>query len=137
MSITKSVIGCVAGVLIADGTLEPDLPAARALEELVSRRRIGPIWFQGWGPWDESYPTEGEWLTEFWFPTSAEKVRAEIAWERENGLSPLMYFRQFLTEEGVHDDRPPYRAWLGRDENGDRMAWGDYPVPEAVAASHW
>lgn len=35
MSITKSVIGCVAGVLIADGSLEPDLPAAHYVPELA------------------------------------------------------------------------------------------------------
>ena len=28
MSITKSVVGCAAGILIAQGCLDPDLPAA-------------------------------------------------------------------------------------------------------------
>ena len=112
---------------------EPATPPERLLEVLRQRRVTG-LWFQGWGPWDESYPTEGEWLTEYWQTLSAAQVRDEIAWERQNGILPLLYCRQFLAEQGVHDDRPPLRGWLGRDENGNRQAWGDWPVPAQVAA---
>lgn len=110
---------------------------ATAEEKLLgefARRRLGSTWFQGWGPWDESYPTTGSWYTEYWSKLSAEEVRAEVAWERDHGLFPLLYCRQFLTEQGVHDDRPPLREWLGRDEAGRRMAWMDNAVPTAAAA---
>lgn len=112
---------------------EPGIDGRKLLEEL-RRRRVTGLWFQGWGPWDETYPTEGAWLTEYWARLSADQVREEIAWQRRNGLFPFLYCRQFLAEQGVHDDRPPYRDWLGRDENGGRQAWGDYPVPDKVAA---
>jgi len=111
---------------------DPGLTPERFLEMLRSRR-VGGLWFQGWGPWDETYPTEGEWYTEYWSKLSAERVRDEIAWERANGIAPFLYCRQFLTEQGVYDDRAPRREWLGRDENGNRQAWGDWPVPKAVA----
>lgn len=113
---------------ISDPGLKPD-----QVRELLRSRRVSALWFQGWGPWDETYPTEGEWYTEYWARLSAAQVRDEIAWERANGIAPYLYCRQFLTEQGVHDDRPPLREWLGRDENGNRQAWGDWPVPEAVA----
>ncbi len=112
----------------------PPTDGAKLLGEMRQRRVTG-LWFQGWGPWDESYPTEGEWLTEYWSRFAATQVRDEIAWERQNGLFPLLYCRQFLAEQGVHDDRPPLRDWLGRDENGNRQAWGDWPVPEQAAAA--
>lgn len=35
MSITKSVVGCAAGILIAQGCLDPDLPAAHYVPELL------------------------------------------------------------------------------------------------------
>jgi hypothetical protein len=111
---------------------EPQTPEAQVLEAL-QRRGVGAIWFQGWGAWDETYRTEGEWRTEWWSRFSAEGVRDEIAWQRERGFFPLLYCRQFLTEQGLHDDRPAYRDWIGRDEAGNRQAWGDYPVPEAAA----
>jgi len=112
---------------------QPGLDPARLLDEL-RRRRVGCVWFQGWGPWDESYPTEGAWFAESWSHYSATQVRDEVAWERQNGLFPLLYCRQFLAEQGVHDAQPPLRTWLGRDENGDRQAWDDYAVPEPARA---
>ncbi len=105
---------------------------ARLLQEM-RLRHVGGLWFQGWGPWDETYPTDGEWWTEYWLRLSAKQVRDEIEWERANGISPLLYCRQFVAEQGLHDDRPPRRNWSGRDENGNRQAWGDVNVPESVA----
>jgi hypothetical protein len=111
---------------------QPGTDGARLLDEL-RQRRVSGLWFQGWGSWDETYPTEGQWFTEYWNRLSAAQVRDEIAWERQNGLFPLLYCRQFLTEQGLHDDRPPLRDWVGRDENGSRQAWGDWPVPDQAA----
>lgn len=105
----------------------------RLLQEMRLRHVRG-LWFQGWGPWDETYPTEGEWLTEYWSRLSAKQVHEEIEWERTNGISPFLYCRQFVAEQGLHDDRPPLRGWSGRDENGNRQAWGDVNVPESAAA---
>ncbi len=102
--------------------------------EVLRRRHVTGLWFQGWGSWDETYPTEGSWLTEYWSRLSFEQVRDEIAWERKNGISPYMYMRQFLSEQGTHTDRPPYRDWVGHDENGDRQAYSDAAVPDAIAA---
>ena len=110
-------------------------PAGEAkLLEGMAQTRVGGLWFQGWGPWDETYRTEGEWRTEWWSKWSAAQIRDEIAWEKEHRVAPYLYCRQFLAEQGVHDDRPPYRDWIGRDETGARMAWGDYPVPDRAAA---
>ena len=111
----------------------PDTDGARLLDEL-RQRHVSALWFQGWGPWDETFPTEGAWFTEYWSRFSAAQVRDEIAWERRNRLFPLLYCRQFLAEQGLHDDRPPLRDWVGRDENGNRQAWGDWPVPDQAAA---
>ncbi len=111
---------------------DPGVPPDR-LVDVFRQRRVGGLWFQGWGPWDETYPTEGEWYTEYWARLSAAQIRDEIDWERRNGIAPYLYCRQFLTEQGVYDDRPPLREWLGRDENGNRQAWGDWPVPEPIA----
>jgi hypothetical protein len=112
---------------------EPQTPEAKLLKGLRERHVTG-LWFQGWNAWDETYPTEGDWLTEYWTRFSAEQIRDEIAWERKNGLFPLLYCRQFLTEQGLHGDRPPFRDWVGRDQDGNRQAWGDYPVPDRVQA---
>ncbi|MBM3472670.1 MAG: hypothetical protein FJX75_05290 [Armatimonadetes bacterium] len=112
---------------------EPQTPEARLLDDL-RKRRVAGLWFQGWNAWDETYPTEGEWFNEYWTRFSADQMRDEIAWQRRNGLFPLLYCRQFLTEQGLHDDRPPFRDWIGRDQDGNRQAWGDYPVPEKAAA---
>jgi len=123
--------GNLTGGLVRLG--RPETEGPQLLNDLRSRR-VSSIWFQGWGSWDETYPTEGTWLTEYWSRFSAAQVRDEIAWERQNGLFPLLYCRQFLTEQGLHDDRPPFRDWIGRDENGNREAWGDFPVPDQAAA---
>jgi hypothetical protein len=112
---------------------QPQVSEAKTLDEW-RECHVAALWFQGWDSWDETYPTEGSWYTEWWSHFSAPQVRDEIAWERHNGMFPLLYCRQFLAEQGLHDDRPPLRDWAGRDENGSRQAWGDYPVPDAAAA---
>ena len=110
-------------------------PAGEAvLLDGIRQMRVGGLWFQGWGPWDETYRTEGEWRSEWWQKFSAKQIRDELGWEKQHGIAPYLYCRQFLAEQGVHDDRPPYRDWVGRDETGARMAWGDYPVPDQAAA---
>ncbi len=109
-----------------------EVESAAVLPDLKARH-VASLWFQGWGPWDETYPTEGGWWNEWGSRVGAEQVKAEVAWERASGLFPLMYCRQFLAEQGVHADRPPLAEWLGRDENGNRQAWGDAKLSGEMA----
>lgn len=104
------------------------LPLARQYRQ----NGVGQLWFYGWNAWDESYPSTGVWLTESWVPLNAARVRREIRQLRTEGFRPLLYCRQFLTEEGVHRDRPPWPAWIGRNERGQPQTWGESPVPETA-----
>ncbi len=96
--------------------------------EYFSSRRIGSLWYYAWHRWDETYPTVGSWWGETGKHT-AEEIKIYLRTLRANGLYPLLYFRQFLAEEGVREDEPPYRDWIGRDERGNPSSGFEYPLP--------
>jgi len=87
------------------------------------------VWFAWWANWNEEYPCAGNWVTYDGRHLSAAGLKEEIAYLKALRLNVYLCFRQFLVEEGCHDNRPPYRRWLGRDAEGKRMAFLDYPVP--------
>lgn len=91
-------------------------------------RRIGSLWYYAWHRWDETYPTAGSWWGETGKHT-AEEIKIYLRALRANGLHPLLYFRQFLAEEGVKENKPPYKDWIGRDERGNPSSGYQYPLP--------
>ena len=95
----------------------------------MRERHANNVWYSWWTNWDEVCPTEGEWITYDGRMLSANGLRDEIAYMKDMDLSVYLYFRQFLVEDGVHDDRPPYRRWLGRDQEGKRIPFIDHPFP--------
>lgn len=98
--------------------------------ERMADLRIGSLWFEWWDPEDCSYATEGSWKLSWGWPleTSATELRDELAWMRRNHLNPMMYFNQLFPEKKLHQDRPPYASWLGRDPHGLPQSWpgGEY-----------
>jgi hypothetical protein len=98
--------------------------------QALLERRAENVWFSWWADWREVCRTEGQWSTYDCRHLSAEGLRQEIAHMQQLGLHVYLYFRQFLVEEGTYDDKPPYKAWLGRDPNGQRQPFIDFPVPK-------
>ncbi len=97
--------------------------------QAMRERRANNVWYSWWTNWDEVCPTEGNWFTYDGRKLSADGIKAEIQYMKKQDLNVYLYFRQFLVEDGVHDDRPPYRRWLGRDSEGKRIPFIDYPFP--------
>ena len=93
-------------------------------------RRANNVWYSWWANWDEVYPTEGNWYTYDLRRLSAPGIQSEIDYMKKMDLNVYLYFRQFLVEDGTFEDRPPYKKWLGRDAEGKRMPFMDYPVPQ-------
>ena len=107
---------------------------------------LGKLWFQGWGDWQETYPTPSrgagvspavEWWTESGTHMTAVQVQAEVAKLKAAGIAPLMYCRQFLAEEGTYDDKPPFKSWLGRDETGKPAVWSAGDKAPAALTEHF
>ncbi len=92
-------------------------------------RHAENVWYSWWSNWTEESLTEGDWYTYDCRHLSAEGIREEIAYMQDMGLNVYLYFRQFLAENGTYDDHAPYKKWLGRDEEGRRQAFIDFPVP--------
>ncbi|MBC7327343.1 hypothetical protein H5T87_04420 [bacterium] len=86
-------------------------------------QKIGSCWYYAWHGWDETYPTEGEWIGEVGFKNSAEKIRGYIRALLNVGVHPFLYFRQFVAKEGLKEDEPPYKDWAAINERG-QVPWG-------------
>ncbi len=93
-------------------------------------RNANNVWYSWWTNWDEVCPTEGEWVTYDSRQLSAEGLKEDIQYMKSKGLNVYLYFRQFLVEEGTYEDKAPYKAWLGRDAEGKRIPFIDFPVPK-------
>lgn len=95
----------------------------RYLSEGWKRQKIGNCWYYAWHRWDETYPTEGEWIGETGFKNSGEKIKAYIKALLSAGIHPFLYFRQLLAREGLKENAPPCREWVGINEKGE-TPWG-------------
>ncbi len=96
-------------------------------------QKIGNCWYYAWHRWDETYPTEGEWIGEMGVKNSPEKIKGYIKALLSVGVHPFLYFRQLLAQEGLRDDGPPYKDWVAINEKG-KVLWGYEWAPSAENA---
>ena len=80
--------------------------------------RIGNLWYYAWHRWDETYPTQGEWVGETNYRIKADILKSDFKALLKSGIHPFLYFRQFLTAEGTYEDKPPYKDWIAVNERG-------------------
>ena len=97
--------------------------------EAMLERNSNNVWYSWWANWTEEALTEGDWYTYDTRHLSATGVKEEIAYMKSKGLNVYLYFRQFLAENGTYEDHAPYKIWLGRDAEGHRQPFIDFPVP--------
>jgi len=84
--------------------------------------KIGNLWYYAWQRcWDETYPTEGEWVGETNYRVKANILRSDFEALIKAGIHPFLYFRQFLTAEGTYKDKPPYKDWIVLNERGQSL----------------
>lgn len=95
----------------------------RYLSEGWKQQKIGSCWYYAWHNWDDTYPTEGEWVGEVGYKNSADKIRNCIKVLLSAGVHPFLYFRQLLAKEGLKEDGPPYKDWVAVNEKGE-VPWG-------------
>jgi hypothetical protein len=88
--------------------------------------KIGSLWYYAWHRWDETYPTEGEWVGETSYRIKADILRSDIEALIKAGIHPFLYFRQFLTAEGTYKDKPPYKDWIEVNERGQSSSGYSY-----------
>ena len=93
--------------------------------------KIGSLWYYAWHRWDETYPTEGEWIGETNHIVKADVLRSDFKALLSSGIHPFLYFRQFLTQEGTYEDKEPYKDWIVVNERGQLPpAYGYRFTPE-------
>ena len=80
--------------------------------------KIGNLWYYAWHRWDETYPTEGEWVGETNHRIKADLLKSDLEALLKAGIHHFLYFRQFLTSEGTYEDKPPYKNWIAVNERG-------------------
>ena len=97
--------------------------------EAMLERNSNNVWYSWWANWTEEALTEGDWYTYDTRHLSAAGVKEEISYMKSKGLNVYLYFRQFLAENGTYEDHAPYKIWLGRDAEGRRQPFIDFPVP--------
>ncbi|MBO4618913.1 MAG: hypothetical protein J5654_02270 [Victivallales bacterium] len=97
--------------------------------EAMLERNANNVWYSWWANWNEEALTEGDWYTYDTRHLSADGLKEEIAYMKSKGLNVYLYFRQFLAENGTYEDHAPYKIWLGRDAEGRRQPFIDFPVP--------
>lgn len=80
--------------------------------------KIGNLWYYAWHRWDETYPTEGEWVGETNHRIKADLLKSDLEALLKAEIHPFLYFRQFLTAEGTYKDKLPYKDWIAVNERG-------------------
>jgi hypothetical protein len=84
---------------------------------------VSGLWTWGWLPHTESYPTSGSWETRTNGATTAEALKAHIAWLEKEGIYTYLYFRGFLSANDAEYPNPPYQRWRAIDETGKPELW--------------